>query len=189
MSTAETLLATLAEYRSPRVGRFLWQLDDLRRTLLAKAENASPEELVWQPAGGMNSMGMLLAHVAYAEAHLAQVGILGEPVGHAHDVVGFTEAEEGLPLAPGAPPSPAFSGKDLAFFVKALAAAREHTRRVSLELEDEALERVVHRQRPDGTERVFNVGWVYYHLIEHEAGHLGQINLLRHLYRLKGPKG
>ena len=33
--------------------------------------------------------------------------------------------------------------------------------------------------------RVFNVGWVLYHLIEHEAGHRGQINLLRHLLRVR----
>jgi len=40
--------------------------------------------------------------------------------------------------------------------------------------------------RPDGSERVFNVGWVLYHILEHEAGHRGQINLLRHLERITG---
>jgi hypothetical protein len=53
----------------------------------------------------MNTIGMLLAHIAYAETHIVQVGVLGETTGHAHDVIGLTEAEEGLPLAPNAPPS------------------------------------------------------------------------------------
>jgi len=46
------------------------------------------------------------------------------------------------------------------------------------------LAREVRRKRPDGSERVFNVGWVLYHMLEHEAGHHGQINLLRHLQQL-----
>jgi uncharacterized damage-inducible protein DinB len=185
MNVVETLLAAPAGYRSPRVAQFLWQLDEQRRGLLAGLEGITPVELQWQPERGMNSIGMLLAHIAFAEAHLGQVGLLAEQVGHAQDVVGFSEEDEGLPLAADARPSPAFDGKELAWFERALAAARDHTRRVSLELDDAALERLVHRERPDGTRRVFNLGWVYYHLLEHEAGHRGQIGLLRHLYRAR----
>ena len=47
-------------------------------------------------------------------------------------------------------------------------------------------ERRVTRPRPDGGTRVFNPGWVLYHLIEHEAGHHAQINLLRHLRNVAG---
>jgi len=36
---------------------------------------------------------------------------------------------------------------------------------------------------------VFNVGWVFYHMIEHEAGHHGQINLLRHLQPVEDARG
>ena len=63
-----------------------------------------------------------------------------------------------MPLAPGAPPSPALSGRDLAWFDGVLARAREYTRRVATALSDADLAREVRRQRPDGTERVFNVG-------------------------------
>ena len=182
MSVIETFFAPPAGYRSERVAAFMWQLDEQRRLLLEAVAGAAPDELGWQPAPGMNSIGMLLAHVAFAEAHLVQVGVLGEKQGHAHDVVGITEEEEGLPLAPDAPPSPALDGKDLAFFEAALGAAREHTRRTAIGLEDADLERRIHRPRPDGNTRVFNVGWVFGHMIEHEAGHRGQIQLLRHLY-------
>jgi uncharacterized damage-inducible protein DinB len=182
----ETLLATPPGFRSARVAQFLWQMDEQRRALLDGVRDLTPEALQWQPAPGTNSVGMLLAHIAYAEAHLVQVGVLGEQDGHAQDVIGITEEQEGLPLAPGAPPSPALAGKDLAFFVDVLARARAHTRRVAQSLEDADLERQVHRRRPDGAERVFNVGWVFYHLLEHEAGHRGQIGLVNHLRRLAG---
>jgi hypothetical protein len=32
-----------------------------------------------------------------------------------------------------------------------------------------------------------NIGWALYHLVEHEAGHRAQINLLRHLHRARRP--
>ncbi len=101
MRTVSTLLEVPAGFASPQVARFLWQMDEQRRGLLDGLAGIGAEELAWQPAPGMNTIGMLLAHVAYAEAHLAQVGLLGEPQGHAHDVVGITEEEEGMPLPPG----------------------------------------------------------------------------------------
>ena len=185
--TIETLLATPAGFRSAEAARFLWQMDEQRRGLIELTRGASVEELAWQPAPGMNSIGMLLAHIAFAEAHLTQVGLRGEANGHAQDVIGITEEEEGLPLPPGAPPSPALAGKHLEFFDDLLRRARAHTHAVARALDDADLARTVTRTRPDGTRRVFNVAWVLYHLLEHEAGHRGQVALLRHLHRQHGP--
>ena len=179
----ETLLTTPVGYRSVQVARFAWQLDEQRRMLTVETRGLSPEELAWQPFPGMNTRGMLLSHIAYAETHLTQVGILGETTGHAHDVIGLTEEEEGLPLASGALPAPATLGRPLEYFDDLLARAREHTLAALRGLTDDDLGRRVTRPRPDGAERVFNVGWVIYHILEHEAGHRGQINLLGHLHR------
>ena len=185
MQTYQSLLETPPGYASERIARFLWQLDEQSRRLLEDVHDIRPDELGWQPAPGMNTIGMLLAHIGYAEAHIAQVGLLGEATGHAHDVVGITDADEGMPLAAGASPPAALQGKDLIFFDEILWRARNHTRKVAVPLVDADLERIVTRARPDGTRRVFNVGWVFYHMLEHEAGHQGQIVLLRHLYRLR----
>jgi uncharacterized damage-inducible protein DinB len=134
---------------------------------------------------GLNSIGMLLAHVAVAETHLLQVGLLGEPEGHVHDVLGLTMDEEGMPLPPGAPPSPALAGRDLAYYdglhERALAAVRA----VAANLDDAALATdVVRPPREDGTQRVFDRRWVLHHMVEHTAGHLGQVQLIRHLLAL-----
>jgi len=185
-ATLQTLLGTPPGFRSVQVARFLWQMDEQRRALLADTRGLEPADLEWQPAPGMNTIGMLLAHISYAEIHLSQVGLLGEAAGHTRDVIGITEAEEGLPLPPGGPPSAALAGRPLEFFDDLLAGARAHTRRVAVNLTDADLDRVVTRDRPDGTQRVFNVGWVLYHILEHEAGHHGQINLLRHMLRDRG---
>jgi uncharacterized damage-inducible protein DinB len=187
--TLETLLTTPEGFRSREVARFLWQMDEQRRALLADMRGLAPDELAWQPAPGMNTIGMLLAHIAYAEAHLTQVGLAGEATGHAQDVIGITEADEGMPLPRDGRPPAALRGRALEFFDDLLARARARAKQVAAGLADADLDRVVTRARPDGTRRVFNVGWVLYHILEHEAGHHGQINLLRHLWKERGHVG
>ena len=39
------------------------------------------------------------------------------------------------------------------------------------------------RRRADGSFRNLNVRWILYHVLEHQAGHYGQMLLLRHEYR------
>ena len=40
---------------------------------------------------------------------------------------------------------------------------------------------MVVRERKDGTKRILNGRWIYYHVLEHFAGHYGQILLLKHM--------
>jgi hypothetical protein len=51
--------------------------------------------------------------------------------------------------------------------------------------DDEDMERTFQRKRPDGEVRERNVRWYYYHVLEHFAGHFGQILLMKHLIRAK----
>lgn len=183
MKVVETLLATPGGFASREVARFLAQMDEQRRALLDGLGGLTAADLEWQMHPGMNTIGMLLAHIAYAENHLTQVGLEGKATSDTRTAIGISEDEEGMPLASDAPPSPALAGRDLVWFDGLLERARLHTRRVAQTLTDVDLAREVRRPRPDGTQRIFNLGWVFYHLLEHEAGHRGQINLLQHLAR------
>jgi uncharacterized damage-inducible protein DinB len=183
-----TTLVTPDGFRSREVARFMWMIDEQRRQLIAETRGLTPAQLEWQLGPGSNTIGMLLAHIAQVEVHLGQVGLLGEAAGHTADVVGLGEAEVGIPLDAGAPPAPALAGKDLAAFDDLLARARAHTARVARDLTDEDLAvDIVRPPRPDGSQRVFDRAWVLHHLIEHEAQHRGQINLLRRLVREAKP--
>ena len=124
-----------------------------------------------------------LAHIAYAENHLVCVGVEGKSSSNTKATIGISVEEEGMPLADDAPPSAALDGKDLTFFREVLERARRYTRHALDPLTDADLQKVIVRERPDGNRREFNVGWVLYHLLEHEAGHRGQVALLRHLRR------
>lgn len=178
----ETRIVTPDGFSSREAARFLWQLDEQRARLLQATRGLVPADLAWQQAPGMNTIGMLLAHLAFSETNLAQVGLLGEPAGHPQDVIGITEAEHGMPLPPGGRPPEALAGRPLEWFDAMLANARAVTHRAARALTDADLDVVVQRPpRPDGTVRRFDRAWVLYHLVEHEAGHRAQIQLLRHL--------
>jgi len=180
-----TLHLQPAGYASGYVARMAWQMDEQRRLVLDAVRDLTPADLEWQPAPGMNSIGMLLAHIAVAEHHLVAVGVEGLEDSDPKGVVGISLEEEGMPLEANAPPSPALAGKDLAFFELALGKARAYTHAAMRKLTDEDLKRIIVRTRPDGTRREFDVGWMLYHLLEHEAGHRGQIQVLKHLMKAK----
>ena len=173
--------------RSKLAGLFLWQLDDQSRRLTEDTRGATPEELAWQPAPGMNTIGMLLAHIALVEAGWIGTSALGLEWTKI-DVLPVKWPDSGIPLAPGDEPPASIRGKDLSFFDDALSRARAFTRKALAALTDADVDRRFRRVRRDGSEIEATVGWALYHVLEHEAGHYGQINLLRHQYRVAKEK-
>src|SRR5438876_4992815 len=176
------ILKPAAGMKSNQAGQFLWQLDDQTRWLTEDTRGATHEELGWQLAPGMNTIGMLLAHIAVVEVSWIRRGLF-EIDDLGDGVLPIGRRETGMPLPAGAAPPTALDGKDLAFFDDLLARSRDQTRRELAALDDVDLDRRSrHRPRPD-TEMELSIGWMLYHLVEHEAGHYYQINLLRHAYR------
>jgi uncharacterized damage-inducible protein DinB len=176
-----------AGFRSGEAALFVAQLDDQSRRLIEDTRALAPEALAWQPRPGQNSMGMLLAHVAYWEVFWDRYILEDQPLPfEVRDVLGLDRAEVGTPLpADGRPPA-ALAGRGIDFFHDLLARARAHTYAVARQLRDADLEREITRQRPDGSQTVITPRWALYHMLEHEAGHYGQILLLRHQHREAG---
>ena len=184
----EIQLEVPSGYRSSVPARYLWQLDDQTRRLFEALKGATAEELSWQPAAGTNTIGMLLAHLAIAEAHMAAIGVEGRADSDVVRVLGITADDDGLPLPEGGTPPAVLHGKDLAWFRTLVDKARAETVRIAKEVTDADLSRrIVRPPRPDGGQRAFNVEWMLYHLVEHFCGHSGQILMLRHLYRARQP--
>jgi len=166
-------------------GLFLWQLDDQSRRLSEDTRGATPEELAWQPTHGMNTIGMLLAHIAAVEVGWIRAAVFGKDR-DSGEVLGLTKREIAMPLPEGAPPPPALAGCQLEYFDDLLGRAREFTRASIADLTDADLDRRFRTPaswEPGGGEFEGTIGWALYHILEHEAGHYGQINLLRHQYR------
>jgi uncharacterized damage-inducible protein DinB len=182
----QRILGPASGATSKLAGLFLWQLDDQSRRLTEDTRGATPDELSWQVTPGMNTIGMLLAHIAMVEIAWVEAGIRERPWA-CDEVLQMNYKACGIPMPPDGLPPPDLAGRELAFFDDLLAKARAHTRQVVTPLTDANLERRFTLRR--GTDREFegNVGWTIYHVLEHEAGHYGQINLLRHQYRARTP--
>jgi hypothetical protein len=176
-------IAPLPGFRSREAGTFLAQLDDQLRLLREQTRELTPEDLMWQPAPGMNTIGMLLAHLAVVEVWWTRFVLEGKADADVLDVIGIRADDDGLPLPENAPPFPLLNGKDIAFYDDMLDRARAYVKGVAKERPEEDMEREVPRERPDGSVRVLNVRWYYYHVLEHFAGHFGQILLLKHIRR------
>jgi uncharacterized damage-inducible protein DinB len=178
----QSILVPYPGCRSAEVALLLAQLHDLHTRLLDATRELGVAALGWQPAPGVNTIGMLLAHIAVAETHITQVGVLGEKDGHEQDVIGIGGDDDGMPLAADAAPPAVLHGRDVAFFHAVLDRSLVYATRAAIDLTDADLDRRVERTRPDGAQRVLNVRWVLHHVVEHLAAHYGQVLLLRHLH-------
>jgi uncharacterized protein DUF664 len=176
----------LSGFRSQEAALFLAQMDDQLRLLREQTQDLTPDDLMWQPAPGMNTIGMLLAHLAVVEVWWTRFVLEGNKDFDVVDILGIGADDDGMPLAPDAPGFPLLNGRDIAFFHDLLDRSRAYVRETAKDRGDEDMEREVARERPDGSVRMLSVRWYYYHIFEHFCGHYGQILLLKHLRRATG---
>jgi uncharacterized damage-inducible protein DinB len=182
-------IKTPDRFRSSQIGLFIAQLDDQNRRLLEDIHDITPAELEWQSAPGMNTIGMLLAHIAIVEVWWMQIGPLAAGNVEAASaplpgILGVGLKDDGMPIekANGEPPN-ILAGRDLAFYEDLCRKARNFTKETTVSFTDEDLDRTGSLKRRDGSTGTYTVRWVLYHLLEHEAAHYGQISLIRHQYR------
>jgi hypothetical protein len=184
MSTPErSAIEIPTGYRSKEVGSFIAQMDDQARLLTEDTRDMTPEELEWQPKPGMNTIGMLLAHNAIVEVFWTLVALKRDEKPMAEPVLGINMDADGMPLPEDGRPPANLAGKNMAHYDELLRKARVFLKDSAKGVSDSDLDREVTRTRADGTKRVINVRWYFYHILEHFSGHYGQVLLLRHLYK------
>jgi len=178
----QSLLRPAEGFRSREAASFYAQLEDQARILRESVQGMTPQELEWQPERGMNTIGMLLAHNAIVDVFWTQIAILGLKDGDSVPALGIGMDDDGLPLAPDAEAPANLKGKPLAFYEDLLTRGRAFVKEAWAKVSDADMNKEITRERPDGSKRVLTVRWAMYHILEHYAGHRGQIQLLRHLY-------
>ncbi len=168
--------------RSPEVASFFAQLDALSASMVEDLRGAGAAELAWQTQRGHNTIGMLLAHIAIVEVYWTLIAVERYTQETLERVLGIGEYDDGLPLPAGGTPPAALRGKSLAWYVALLRRARSYSRRQAARIGRADLERVITRTRANGQRVRQNIRWILYHVLEHQAGHYGQVLLLRHQY-------
>lgn len=186
----ESVIAPESGCRSAFVAVKLAEVADVHAQIAAAVRALAPAALEWQATPADNTIGMLLTHVALAEVHLGQVGLLGERDGHVHDVLGLTVEDDGMPLAEFDGPPAAIAGQPAEFFLGLLDQALAHTRAAGIPIEDGRLGEEIRRPpRPDGSYRVYDRRWILHHMVEHPSQHLGQILVLKRMWQAAHPAG
>jgi len=185
-SVTRSAIAIPAGYASQEVASFIAQLDDQLQRQKEQTRTLTPADLEWQLAPGMNTIGMLMAHQAILEVGWTGFGIedLERSEIRFQDILGL--GDSGVPLPPDGAPTAALAGKDLAYFDDLLDRARENLKRAAAPVRDSDLTIVRTRTRPNGEPREVEVRWTIYHMLEHFAGHFGQILLLQHTRQARG---
>jgi uncharacterized damage-inducible protein DinB len=167
----------------PRMASFAAQLDDQLRLLKSHVAGLEVAHLEWQPHPGVNTVGMLLAHLAVVDVWWISIAPHGVTRGQEADavfrrIIGITMDDDGLPCPPDGTHPRALAGKHLSDYVQMLDAARASTHAVLRTWRDADLASTYTLR-----DRTISREWTVYHVLEHFCAHSGQILLLMHLMR------
>jgi len=169
---------------------WLAHLDDQTKLLAKDLKGITSAELEWQLRAGMNTIGMLLAHLAIVEMIWLNVAVQRPADEGLERTLGLTRDDDGMPNEQyGNKPPTKLEGRDLKYYLNLIRRARARTKRRVREFRDAELSRMFLRTRRDGKRQRVSQRWILYHVAEHFSGHYGQILMLRHLYRDRGKKG
>jgi uncharacterized damage-inducible protein DinB len=176
---------TFDPVKQPVVATLTAGLDDQLRRLEEALAGLSVEALEWQSAPGMNSIGMLVAHLALVEVWWIRLAPAGEEPFAAMDarfreILGIGANDDGIETDRTAFPA-ALRGKTVADYVALLRTARRTVHEVLRTWTDADLARTVTGKRGTVSYR-----WILYHVLEHFAGHFGQVGLVKHQLRDAG---
>ena len=172
-----------AGFRSADAAMVVASLEDQSQLLFRDLEGVTPDELQWQPHPGMNTIGMLLAHMAIVEAWWTLIVVAKADPASVSPILGIGDDDDGMPIKSGEKPIALLDGKELAFYRDLHAKARAYFTKMAAGMTEQDLVAETVRKRADGTEVGISGRWYLYHVLEHFSGHYGQILLLRHLYR------
>ena len=165
--TPERLQLNLPSGYITEIAPWIAALEDMRHQTCQAVALLDQAQLDYLPSGFSNSIGTLLAHIAAVELGWLYGEVLEAEFPAEAESWFATERDEAGQLLP-------VVGQPLPHHLARLAFVREHLLRVFGPM---TLEDFRHpRQLPD-----YHVTpeWVLYHLLEHEAGHLAQIRMIR----------
>jgi uncharacterized damage-inducible protein DinB len=155
---------------SPRVAFLFSMLEKTRERLLKRVQGFSTKDLDYTPdEENIESIGTLLLHIAAIEWSWIFEDMGGQEMNYEEWKHAFALREQ----------IPQIKGKKLKFYLDKLAQVREDVKNHLTTVEDSELDHLV-----DVGQAAVSIEWILFHIIEHEAMHIGQISVLRRLQEM-----
>jgi len=142
---------------------YLWNLKELHKDILDAIKDLPPAALDWSPAAEMNSISALVVHTVGAQRFLIGEVVADEPADRDR------EAEFKV------------HGVDAGELAQRLNDSFEYIRSA---LEGLPADELAKMRGFRGRER--SVAWITGHTLKHTATHMGQIQLMRQLWKIYG---
>lgn len=153
------------------IANFFAMFDENRSRLLDKIKDITDEMLDFTPDEDMfETIGTLLYHIAAVEHDWIFFDIDKIPIDEEKWIHAFANRFDDVDQ---------LTGKGLQFYLDALEEVRQKIYERFKLFTDEDLKKVVESEG-----RTYTIEWILFHMINHEALHIGQIAMLKRLYTL-----
>jgi uncharacterized damage-inducible protein DinB len=159
---------------TPRVGLLFSMMEKAREKLIDRIEKLTPEEMDYSPHGRrIETIGTLLHHIAAVEWSW-----IFEDIGDT--AMDYEKWKHAFPLREDIDQ---LTKKGKKFYLDRLAEVRNDVFEWLKTINDDNLNRLIHLGDTD-----VSIEWILFHLIEHEAIHIGQLSILSRMYDMTNVK-
>lgn len=153
---------------SPRVALLYSMMEKVRGRLFSRIESLSDVDIDYSPHGrSIETIGTLLFHIAAVEWSW-----IFEDIGRKE--MDYEKWKQAFPLREDIDQ---LTGQRVEFYFDRLNEVRQEVLEWLRGIDDEELDRLI-----DLGHAEVSIEWVLFHLIEHEAMHIGQISVLSRMY-------
>jgi uncharacterized damage-inducible protein DinB len=164
-----------AKGTDPQIGMLIAMLEDGTREWREELGNVPDDAVIWQPFPHGHSIGVILLHIADAEAFwIEQVVARRERSAEELKLLLSEEIDQYVPQWPTPPARP------LSYYYEIHDRIRERTLKTLKQYDDP--EQIFARRRTDGSQWEYTLRWILHHVITHEAYHGGQAVLIHLQY-------
>ena len=162
-----------SENLNPRINTLYAMMNDTRKMLQRVVKDLTVAEIDYTPDDRtVETIGTLLYHIAGVEWGWIFMDIGGRELDEEKWKFGFPLRKQ-VNIEQ-------ISGKPITYYLNLLEEVRKPVFEYLTQISDDILE-----QKIDVDGELHTVEWIFYHIFEHELTHIGQIRLLKRLYKLK----
>ena len=154
---------------SPQIGALKSMLDDLKARVTSQVKDLNLEETDFLLDDKANRFGALILHLAATERYYQLATFYDEKLDKEKD------KEWLMALKLGDEARDTLTGKPISYYLEKWDEVRNETKKVLKTKNDEWLVQL----RDVSPDYTYNYYWAWYHVMEHQANHMGQVALIK----------